>query len=120
MVTRISKVSSGYKAGIVAGFMGFMILAATQASAQTVGPDVVVRYADLNISTAAGAEKLYERIRLAAAEVCPPANRFDVVRYRMYLSCQDAAVAHAVGSISSPQLAAVYAARTHHAVRSAA
>jgi UrcA family protein len=120
MVTRISKISSGYKAGIVAGLMGFMALAGAQAPAQTLGADVVVKYADLDITTAVGAEQLYERIRRAALQVCPRVESIEVERYRSYLHCEDAVVAHAVSSIASPQLAAIYAARTHHGAHRAA
>jgi hypothetical protein len=56
MGARISKGSTGYRAGIVAGVMGLMVLAATQAPAMALG--VSVKYNDLDIQTVAGAEKL--------------------------------------------------------------
>lgn len=118
MFTASSRSSSGYRAGIVAGVMGVMVLAAAQAPA-AVRDDVAVNYADLDISTTAGAEKLYERIRRAAEQVCPRVDFMDIQRHAVAVRCQNEAVAHAVNSIASPQLAAVHAARSHR-VRSAA
>ena len=109
------------KAGLAAGVMGLMVLgaAATQASAaQFVGPDVAVGYADLDITTVAGAEKLYQRIQQAAVRVCPPADSKSLAQYVAVNRCRNTVVAHAVRSVSSPQVTAVYAARAHHGVRS--
>ncbi len=120
MFTAFSRSSSrsGYRAGIVAGLMGVMVLAAARAPAAMPG-DVAVNYADLDISTTAGAEKLYERIRLAAEQVCPAVDFMDLQRHRVAVRCLNEAVAHAVNSIASPQLAAIHAARSHRARRAA-
>ncbi len=118
MGSRISKGSTGYRAGIVAGFMGLMVLAATQAPAMALG--VSVKYNDLDIQTAAGASKLYERIREAAAQVCPQVSSLELQRHAAAVRCQEAAVAQAVNSIASPQLAAIYAAKFHHGAHSPA
>ena len=92
---------------------------ATQASpARFVGPDVAVGYADLDITTQAGAETLYERIQQAAARVCPPADSKMLTQYVAVMRCRNTVVEHAVSSLSSPQVTAVYAARVHHGVRS--
>ncbi len=119
MIAAISKGSSGLRAAVAAGLMGVMVLAAARAPAAPLGGDVAVNYADLDISTTAGAEKLYERIRQAAAQVCPSVDFIEVQRHAMAERCQNAAVAQAVSRIASPQLAAVYAARTHRAHRAA-
>jgi|HubBroStandDraft_1064217.scaffolds.fasta_scaffold315551_2 UrcA family protein len=120
MFTGISKGRGGYKAGIVAGLMGFMVLAAAQAPAATFDTEVVVKYGDLDINSAAGAEKLYERLRQAAAQVCPQVSSLDLPSHQAGLRCLDAVVAHAVSSVGSAQLAAVYASRTHHSAHSPA
>jgi UrcA family protein len=120
MFAAISKVRSRYPTGIAAGLMGFMVLAAGQAPAATPGTDIVVRYADLDINTAAGAEKLYARIRHAATQVCPEVSSIEIARHQASQRCQDAAVAHAVGSVGSAQLAAIYATRSHHGAHSPA
>lgn len=118
MGSRISKGSSGYRAGILAGVTGLMMLAAAQAPAVALG--VSVKYTNQDLQTTAGAERLYERIREAAAEVCPAVSSVELQRHAAAVRCQDAAVAQAVNSIGSPQLAAVHAAKIHHGVRSAA
>jgi UrcA family protein len=120
MNAAVSKGSRGYRAGIVAGLMGFMVLAAAQAPAAERYGDFKVTYADLDISTPAGAEKLYERIRSAAAQVCPQVDFMETQRHAAAVRCENAAVAQAVNSIASPQLAAVYAARSHHGAHSPA
>jgi UrcA family protein len=118
---RISKDKSGFKAGLAAGVMGLLTLGAaglTQAAAPVIGPDVTVRYADLNINTAAGAEQLYERIRRAAARVCPVEEPRPLAEHAAAMRCRNEVVAQAVSRVSSAQLTAVYAARAHRAVRS--
>ena len=120
MFAAISKGSPRYRSGLVAGLMGFMVLGATQVPAAALNTDVVVKYADLDISTTAGAEKLYERIRQAAAQVCPQVSAIEISRHLAAQRCQEALVAHAVDSIGNPQLAAIYASRLHHGARSPA
>ncbi len=120
MTSALSKGSAAFRAAIVAGLMAVMVLAAAPAPAAMPGGDLAVSYADLDISSTAGAEKLYERIRKAAAQVCPQVDFRETVRHAAAVRCLNAAVAHAVNSIASPQLAAVYAARTHHGVHRAA
>ena len=78
-------------------------------------PSMVVRYADLNITTEQGARSLYRRIVVAAQSVCPSADIRDLGRFAESRSCQEQAIARAVQAVSSPRLAAVYAV---HAKRS--
>jgi UrcA family protein len=120
MIAGNSSGSHRYRSGLVAGLMGIMVLAAAQAPAATLDSAVVVKYADLDINTAAGAEQLYARIRRAAAQVCPQVSFIEVSRHLASQRCQEDVVAHAVGSIGNPQLAAVHASRTHHGAHSPA
>jgi UrcA family protein len=110
----VSKGRMGFKVSVVAGMLGVMGLgmAAVQASAQM--PDVTVRFADLDLNTAQGASALYTRIRHAAEEVCPGAESLSVPLRMAALSCRNKVVAHAVASVGSPQLAAVYAERARN------
>jgi UrcA family protein len=104
------------KAGIAA-VTGLMVLGAAAAPASAgpyVGPDVAVHYADLDITTAAGAEALYERIQQAAVSVCPQADSRTLDRYMTVIRCRNEVVARAVSSVSSPQVTAIFAARAHH------
>ena len=113
--------SAAHKASIAAAITALMVLTAPAASAaQVVGPDVVVRYSDLDITTVVGAEKLYERIQQAAARVCPAPDSLSVTDHRGLLRCRNEVVAHAVSSVASPQVTAVFAARGHHGARSPA
>jgi hypothetical protein len=49
--------------------------------------------------------------------VCPDVGFEQLQRYVVAKRCQNDAVARAVSSIGSPQLAAVYASRSHRAAR---
>jgi UrcA family protein len=106
------------RARLAAGILGLMALgaAAAQVSASEFqGPDVVVRYGDLNLGTRTGAETLYARIQLAAAQVCRPSDSLELLRHTAFLRCQSELVSRTVANVRSPQLAAVYEA--HRSVR---
>jgi UrcA family protein len=110
-----------FKSALIGGLIGLLPLAAVAAQdspSRVEGPAVIVKYADLDINTPAGAEKLYERIEQAAAQLCPQVASQELARYAASLRCRNAIVAHAVSGIDSPQLAAVYASRSHHMARS--
>jgi UrcA family protein len=111
----------GSTAGVAAAVMGLLILgtaAMPLSAAQLIGPDVTVRYADLNISTQAGAEKLYERIRHAAAQVCPMAQLRPLAEHAAATRCRNEVVAQAVSSVRSSQLTAIYTARARRGMHS--
>jgi UrcA family protein len=61
-----------------------------------------VKFADLDISTAAGAEALYERIVRAARVVCRDAG------LNFVFECQTRAIADAVSGVGSPLLGSVH------------
>jgi UrcA family protein len=110
-----------FKHGLAAGLVGLTILGTTAlpAAAAAIEPSgVAVRFGDLDLNTARGAEKLYTRIVAAAAQVCPAPATYALSRYMVTVRCRREAVDRAVNSIGSPQLAAVYAARAHHGARS--
>jgi UrcA family protein len=111
----------GIKLTLAVGFIGLVPLAANAAQGsrpQFEGPAVVVKYADLDIRTPRGAEQLYERIAHAAVQLCPQADFQEIQRYAVAVRCRNEVVAQAVNRINSPQLAAVYASRTHRTTRS--
>jgi UrcA family protein len=109
-----------YRVSTTAAIMGLMLLggAATQFAAAAVPEEVVVRYGDLDLNTTAGAEKLYARIASGAQRVCVQVDPVEIARHRVAMHCLDEVIAHAVHRVSSPQLAAVYAQRVHHAPHS--
>jgi UrcA family protein len=79
-----------------------------QAGEQT-DPRVVtqtVRFADLNIHTAEGAEVLYHRIRAAAEQVCLPPDHYSMLR-KALPQCVDKAIDEAVKKVDAPYLTAL-------------
>ena len=73
---------------------------------------VVVRFADLNLATTAGAKALFTRISLAASSVCGGQPTIhEMRRQHQYLACYDEALDTAVHKIDSERLQAVYAER---------
>jgi UrcA family protein len=69
-----------------------------------------VNYADLNLSTLAGASALYTRIQSAARRVCGDEN--DLSHLGIRKSCQRTAIAAAVAKVNSPSLTAVHESKT--------
>jgi UrcA family protein len=92
---------------MLAGSLG---VAAAAAPADDV-PTVVVRYGDLDLSTPEGAQTLYKRISSAARQVCPAGDPRTLVRFDYGRRCRAAAIARAVSSVHSSQLAALHAER---------
>ena len=76
-------------------------------------PSVTVKYGDLNLSTAEGANTLYSRLRRAARSVCgvdsiQPEEKMWV----HWKACYDTAIATAVAKVNSPMLTAVHDSKT--------
>jgi UrcA family protein len=88
--------------------------AASAATPPSDAPSVVVRYADLDITTRQGASALYRRIAAAAQRVCPDADIRDLDFSSQIRACQQQAIARAVQAISSPLLAALYEENAKH------
>ena len=72
-------------------------------------PSVVVRYGDLNLASEAGARKLYQRLTVAAQEVCPAQDAHSLALLSYNRTCRANAIARAVHEINSPRLAALHA-----------
>ncbi len=79
---------------------------AAAAQPLTTMPSVAVQYSAADLSTKDGANKLYERIALAARQVCPQYDSRDLTTFSISMSCQRRAITSAVNEIGSPQLAA--------------
>jgi UrcA family protein len=71
-------------------------------------PQVVVHYADLNVSSPQGAAVLYVRIRRAADSVCPGINLSDLASKARKYACVHKAIADAVITVNQPALFAQY------------
>lgn len=89
--------------------MGFASAPAMSATPAGQAPQVTVNYADLNLSTDAGARTLHARIERAARRVCVDNGTRGVEALARQRRCEASAVDAAVASIDSPRLAAVHA-----------
>ena len=89
-------------------------LGLAQAATSDTPPAVTVSYGDLDLSTAAGAKALYERLASAARMVCPGEFSPDLKQVAGYYTCRREAIARAVSRINSSQLAALVANHSKH------
>jgi UrcA family protein len=90
------------------------LLGATQAFAGE--PSAVkVSYSDLNISTQAGAQTLYNRIAGAARTVCGYEGS-SLLDKSVWRACYRDAIDEAVSKVNSPQLTAIHTGRPVSAV----
>lgn len=72
------------------------------------GSRVTVKFGDLNLQSAAGAEELYRRIRGAANKVCWDSRDIHVLTNISRRECVERAVAKAVSDVNKPSLNALY------------
>ena len=109
-----SPFQSGAHRGMIAttGLLSLAIVAGSlPAQARAAGPEqpsIVVRYGDLNLDTAAGAQALYRRIVGAAHQVCPEPRSRDLRSFAAARACRTEAIARAVRQVNSPRLAAAH------------
>ena len=94
---------SSYRLAILA-VLG--LLGSAQVLADEPAKSLKVSYADLDLSTQAGAATLYSRIRSAAKTVCG----YDDSSYRhfAFTRCFKQAVGNAVAQVNNPQLTALH------------
>ena len=86
---------------------GFSAVAAAADSPHT--PTAVVKYGDINVSTAQGATELYGRIRSAARRVCSSFDRpLDLNSQALRADCIGQAIANGVAALNEPALFMVY------------
>jgi UrcA family protein len=80
-------------------------------------PQVVVHFADLDLSRSQGAAVLYHRLRAAAETVCAPIDDRDLGSYVRFKECVQSALSTAVAEVDRPALTEYYSARAsayHH------
>lgn len=92
---------------------GALIVAVSTAARAADVPQVHVKYADLNLSSTAGAAVLYQRIRVAATQVCGTPDQRDLARLQQAKVCTDNAIASAVAAVGNETLTVLYQAKTH-------
>jgi UrcA family protein len=76
-------------------------------------PQVHVKYADLDVNNPAGATMLYQRIRLAATQVCGAPDQRELARFVAAKACADKVIAQAVAAVGNDTLSGVYRVKTH-------
>jgi UrcA family protein len=77
------------------------------------GPDVVVHFADLNLSRSEGAALLYRRLKVAAEKICFPLDDRALARHVRYTACVQSVISTAVAKVDRPVLSAYYEANTN-------
>lgn len=88
--------------------IGALSLAAAASASGITGPDVTVRYADLDVDTVDGATLLLKRIESASGRVCSPLDHGDLASRGRREACEQKLIAAAVSRVNSPALATVY------------
>jgi UrcA family protein len=117
MTPTISKLSYIRRSLAVAGAFAALTVATTSfAAAADVDspPSVSVRYDDLDLSSAAGANVLYHRISVAARQVCPDLYSRDLEVVAVGERCYASAVSKAVAEVNNAHLAMVHASHVSH------
>ena len=79
------------------------------------GPDVVVRYSDLNLDSVDGATTLLKRINVAVGNVCAPLNHGDISSRANVEKCNTKLTDAAVTRVNHPVVASVYKAAHRNA-----
>jgi UrcA family protein len=90
--------------------LGTAALGVLSTSAQAADQDVpskTVKFADLNIATPDGAKALYNRIRVAAREVCGKSAGGDPILSQATSGCINEAIDNAVKKVNAPYLTAL-------------
>jgi UrcA family protein len=93
------------------GAFAVSLAATAHADQNTAVPQVIVKYADLAVSTPQGAAALYHRIFGAALTVCRPLDHSSLGSKHVMDACIHKAVADAVAKVDQPALFAVYRAK---------
>ena len=90
---------------VFAAIVGCVLATAAHATS----PEVEIRhkeiyFADLNLNHSAGAKSLYQRIRVAARQMCGEPNPLVTTRLDNARRCAEEATARAVAKVNSPLL----------------
>jgi UrcA family protein len=81
------------------------------AYAQGDAPTIAVRYANRDVASEAGAQRLLQRIEGAAHEICRDQNLEPLALHAAARRCYFAAIAHAVDAVNAPRVRAAYVAK---------
>jgi UrcA family protein len=97
-------------AGAILSVLAFSFATVSNADEDTAPPQVIVKFADLDVSTSKGAAALYGRIQIAAVDVC--SRMYISTDYRWHKnSCLQKVIGDAVIKVNRPALSAVFASK---------
>jgi UrcA family protein len=96
------------RGGLFAVAVTTLTIAVPALAGGSAGPDVTVRFQDLNIQTVEGATVLLNRINTAAHNVCARLDHGDLASHANLVRCQQKLTAAAVARVNNPVLATVY------------
>jgi UrcA family protein len=91
---------------LAAGLGGLLLASSAFAATVSDAPSVRVSYSELDLTRDAGIERLYARLRHAAAEVCGSADIRDLGALARQESCARQALDRAVEDVHSARLTA--------------
>jgi UrcA family protein len=114
VTVKSNRVVVGRIAVLVGCLLAGSVGAAQAATSTDAVPTVVVRYGDLDLSSTEGARVLYQRISVAARQVCPFEYSKSVSQVGKNRACREAAIERAVNAVNNPQLVAM---RSEHVKR---
>jgi UrcA family protein len=98
-------------AGAILSALAFNFATVFSAEEDATAPQVIVKFADLDVSTSSGAVALYGRIHGAADEVCSRMyTSTEAYRWRKN-ACLQKVIADAVTRVNEPALSAVFASK---------
>lgn len=99
-----------WAAAIVLGTLGCSFATVSSAMGGE-APQVVVKFADLNVSTAQGAATLYRRIHRAAEDVCARMYPSEDAYRHFAPACLQKVISDSVVKVNEPALSAVFASK---------
>jgi UrcA family protein len=98
-------------AGAILSALALSFATVSNAADDTAPPQVIVKFADLDVSTSQGAVALYGRIHSAAVDVCSRMYVFEQA-YRLHKdACLQKVIGDAVIKVNRPALSAVFASK---------
>ena len=98
-------------AGAILSALAFSFATVSRADDGTAPPQVIVKFADLDVSTPQGAETLYRRIHGAAVDVCSRMYVDEQVYKWNKNACLQKVIGDAVIKVNRPALSAVFASK---------
>jgi UrcA family protein len=98
-------------AGAILSALALSFATVSSADEGTTPPQVIVKFADLDVSTSQGAVVLYGRIHSAAVNVCWRTYDSDLAYKLNKDACLQKVIADAVTHVNQPALSAVFASK---------